>query len=163
MRAPKKKPTEKLRPWRVSLMRSRSQLLGVVYAPDQKSAEAAAVAEYKIGEDMRRRLIVRPDDSDADPQTRPHLPPSGQWRDEDYDVLENGVVVGRIFLSPAAPQDRQWMWASGHSAASISSDSDRYGPSAALARPWCAPRVHAARKRDPRLVCLGEVWRVVMR
>jgi hypothetical protein len=22
---------------------------------------------------------------------------SGQWRDDDYDVLENGVVVGRIF------------------------------------------------------------------
>jgi hypothetical protein len=39
---------------------------------------------------------------------------SGQWRDDDYDVLENGVVVGRIFLSPGAPQDRQWMWASGH-------------------------------------------------
>jgi hypothetical protein len=29
-------------------------------------------------------------------------------------VLENGVVIGRIFLSPGAPQDRQWMWASGH-------------------------------------------------
>jgi hypothetical protein len=23
---------------------------------------------------------------------------SGQWRDDDYDVLENGVVVRRIFL-----------------------------------------------------------------
>jgi hypothetical protein len=23
--------------------------------------------------------------------------PSGQWRDDDYDVLEDGVVVGRIF------------------------------------------------------------------
>jgi hypothetical protein len=31
--------------------------------------------------------------------------PSGQWRDDDYDVLENGVVVGRI-------QGRPWMWAS---------------------------------------------------
>jgi hypothetical protein len=29
-------------------------------------------------------------------------------------VLEDGVVVGRIFLSPAAPQDRPWVWASGH-------------------------------------------------
>jgi hypothetical protein len=34
---------------------------------------------------------------------------AGQWRDDDYDVLENGQVVGRIFLSRAAPQDRQWM------------------------------------------------------
>jgi hypothetical protein len=39
---------------------------------------------------------------------------SGQWSDDDYDVREKGVVVGRIFLSPAAAQDRQWMWASGH-------------------------------------------------
>jgi hypothetical protein len=30
---------------------------------------------------------------------------SGQWSDDDYDVLENGVVVGRI-------QGRPWMWAS---------------------------------------------------
>jgi hypothetical protein len=29
--------------------------------------------------------------------------PSGQWRDDDYDVLEDGVIVGRIFLSPGAP------------------------------------------------------------
>src|SRR5262245_14603133 len=38
---------------------------------------------------------------------------------DDYDALENGVVVGRIFVSPTAPQGRQWMWASGHSADSI--------------------------------------------
>jgi hypothetical protein len=37
MRTPKKKPTaEKLRAWRASLMRSRSQLLGIVYAPGEK-------------------------------------------------------------------------------------------------------------------------------
>jgi hypothetical protein len=63
MRTPKNKArAEKLRARRASLMRSRSQHLGVVYAPDEKSAEAAAVAEFKIGADMRRRLIVRPDD-----------------------------------------------------------------------------------------------------
>jgi hypothetical protein len=39
---------------------------------------------------------------------------SGQWRNDDYDVLENGVGVGRIFTVPVAPQDRPWMWASGH-------------------------------------------------
>ena len=34
---------------------------------------------------------------------------------EDYDVLEDGGVVGRIsFISAAGPADRQWMWASGH-------------------------------------------------
>ena len=40
---------------------------------------------------------------------------SGQWRDDDYDVLEDGVVVGRIFfLDAVGPQRRPWMWASGH-------------------------------------------------
>ena len=63
MRAPKKKaPGEKLRPWRVALMRSRTHYLGVVYAPDEKSAEAAAIAEYKIGDEQRQRLIVRSGD-----------------------------------------------------------------------------------------------------
>jgi hypothetical protein len=36
---------------------------------------------------------------------------SGRWSDDDYDVLENGVLVGRLFLSPAAPRD---LSASGH-------------------------------------------------
>jgi hypothetical protein len=62
MRAPKKKAGEKRRPWRAALMRSRTHYLGIVYAPDEKSAEAAVVVEFKIGEDMRRRLIVRPND-----------------------------------------------------------------------------------------------------
>ena len=34
---------------------------------------------------------------------------------EDYDVLDDGIVVGRIlFVSAAAAAGRQWMWASGH-------------------------------------------------
>ena len=33
---------------------------------------------------------------------------------DDFDVLDDGVIVDRILLSPGAPQDRQWMWASGH-------------------------------------------------
>jgi hypothetical protein len=41
--------------------------------------------------------------------------PSDQWRDDNFDLLEDGVIVGRrISLAPAAPQDRQRMWASGH-------------------------------------------------
>jgi len=36
-------------------------------------------------------------------------------RDDDYDVLEDGKIVGRIFLLDAAAADgRAWMWASGH-------------------------------------------------
>ena len=33
---------------------------------------------------------------------------------ENHDVLQDGVIVGRVFLSPAAPEHRRWMWASGH-------------------------------------------------
>jgi hypothetical protein len=62
MRAPKKKAGKKLRPWRASLMRSRTHYLGVVYAPDEKSAEAAAIAEFKVDPGLRRRLVVREQD-----------------------------------------------------------------------------------------------------
>jgi hypothetical protein len=47
---------------------------------------------------------------------------------EDYDVLEDGVVIGRIFLSPGAPEDRPWMWASGHSADSLRRAAHGYEP-----------------------------------
>jgi len=42
--------------------------------------------------------------------------PSGEWNDDDYDVLCNGVVVGRIMQAAAAPVGMPWMWtlASGH-------------------------------------------------
>ena len=29
---------------------------------------------------------------------------------EDYDVLADGILVDRIFLSPAAPDSPPWMW-----------------------------------------------------
>jgi len=30
--------------------------------------------------------------------------PSGEWNDDDYDVLAEGVVIGRIRKAAAAPQ-----------------------------------------------------------
>jgi hypothetical protein len=33
---------------------------------------------------------------------------------DDYDVLEDGVIVGRIFKVPNAPPGRPWMWVTGH-------------------------------------------------
>jgi hypothetical protein len=36
--------------------------------------------------------------------------PSGQWNDDDYDVLADGHVVGRIFKANAAPVGSPWMW-----------------------------------------------------
>jgi len=56
---PRTNRVRKLRPWRAFLMRARAQELGVVYAPDEKAAEAAAIAEFKIADEQRRRLIVR--------------------------------------------------------------------------------------------------------
>jgi hypothetical protein len=36
--------------------------------------------------------------------------PTGQWNEEDYDVLADGVVVGRLFKVNAAPVGMPWMW-----------------------------------------------------
>jgi hypothetical protein len=36
--------------------------------------------------------------------------PSGQWNDDDFDVLADGVVVGRIFKANASPVGASWMW-----------------------------------------------------
>jgi hypothetical protein len=61
---------------------------------------------------------------------------------EDYSVLENGVVVGRIFhLDAVAPAGRPWMWASGHSAATVKRAAHGYEPTreaamAAFAKSW---------------------------
>jgi hypothetical protein len=35
--------------------------------------------------------------------------PSGQWEDDDYDVLADGMVVGRIFKPEVFP-GLPWMW-----------------------------------------------------
>jgi hypothetical protein len=63
---------------------------------------------------------------------------SGQWSDDDYDVLEVGVVVGRISKEPGAPQGDQWMWASGHSAATVKRAAHGYEPTreTAMAKSW---------------------------
>ena len=35
---------------------------------------------------------------------------SGEWSDDDYDVLADGVVVGRIMKAAAKPADASWLW-----------------------------------------------------
>jgi hypothetical protein len=49
----------KLRSWRVSILRQRGHYLGTVQAPDERSAEAAGVAEFNFDEEQRKRLAVR--------------------------------------------------------------------------------------------------------
>jgi tRNA U34 5-methylaminomethyl-2-thiouridine-forming methyltransferase MnmC len=65
---------------------------------------------------------------------------------DDYDVLENGVVVGRIFfLDAVGPQGRPWMWASGHAAGTVARARHGYEPTreaamAAFAKSSCGRR-----------------------
>jgi alkanesulfonate monooxygenase SsuD/methylene tetrahydromethanopterin reductase-like flavin-dependent oxidoreductase (luciferase family) len=35
---------------------------------------------------------------------------SGEWSDDDYDVLADGKAVGRIFKAAASPEGKPWMW-----------------------------------------------------
>jgi hypothetical protein len=53
------KPAPRLRSWRVSLLRQRARYLGTVEARDEKAAEAAAVKEFGLDDEQRRRLAVR--------------------------------------------------------------------------------------------------------
>ena len=36
--------------------------------------------------------------------------PSGEWNDDDFDVLADDIVVGRIMKAAAAPVGTPWMW-----------------------------------------------------
>lgn len=59
MKSAKKKPrAAKLRNWRASVIRKRGQYLGTDEAPNEKAAEAAAVAEFDLSDEQRRRLVV---------------------------------------------------------------------------------------------------------
>ena len=39
--------------------------------------------------------------------------PSGEWSDDDYDVLYDGLTVGRIMNAAAAPVGSSWLWTYG--------------------------------------------------
>src|SRR6266508_4222581 len=36
--------------------------------------------------------------------------PSGECNEDDFDVLADGIVVGRIFKANASPTGASWMW-----------------------------------------------------
>jgi len=55
----KKPAAAKPRSWRVLIIRKRGQYLGTVEAPTEKAAEAAAVAEFDLDGEQRRRLVVQ--------------------------------------------------------------------------------------------------------
>src|SRR5262245_57899333 len=59
---------------------------------------------------------------------------SGKWRDDDYDVLENGVVVGRICGRPAGPPVDVGEWAQRRAAHGY--EATREAAMAAFAKSW---------------------------
>jgi predicted nucleotidyltransferase len=63
---------------------------------------------------------------------------SGEWRDDDYDVFADGAVVGRIFLSPAAPEPTPWVWSLAHHARTptFGYEQTRTAAMAAFAKSW---------------------------
>jgi hypothetical protein len=34
----------------------------------------------------------------------------GEWREDDYDVVADGIVVGHIMKATAAPEGTPWFW-----------------------------------------------------
>jgi hypothetical protein len=64
--------------------------------------------------------------------------PSGEWNDDDFDVLADGVVVGRIFKAHAAPVGMPWMWmlAFGHHEDRTGYAATREAAMAAFAKSW---------------------------
>jgi len=66
---------------------------------------------------------------------------SGTWKDEDYNVLAEGEVVGRIFKAAASPVETPWMWtlAVGHHQDRIPThgyESAREAAMAAFVKSW---------------------------
>jgi hypothetical protein len=50
---------DKLRSWRVTILRNRAHYLGDVEAADERAAEAAAVEEFKLSDKHRKRVVVQ--------------------------------------------------------------------------------------------------------
>jgi hypothetical protein len=66
--------------------------------------------------------------------------PIGRNQD-DFDVVEDGVIIGRIFfLDAVGPQGRPWMWTSGHNGhirrAAHGYEATREAAMAAFAKSW---------------------------
>ena len=79
----------------------------------------------------------------------------GEWGGDDYDVLADNVVVGRIFTSLVAPKDAPWFWSLAY--AHVSNRRPTSGNAAtcdeamaAFARSWQGASNAALRYASPR-------------
>jgi hypothetical protein len=100
---------------------------------DARGGDGGIAKSWRRG--RHRRRLRRHHDVPADPQDASVSRPSGQWRDDDYDVICKGAVVGRLFLSAGGPQDRQWMWIQ-HRTPAHGYEPSREAAMAAFARSW---------------------------
>jgi hypothetical protein len=67
--------------------------------------------------------------------------PGGEWDDDDYDVVTDGVTVGRIMKAAAAPVGTPWMWTLAYGHHEDRSPTHGYEPTreaarAAFAKSW---------------------------
>jgi hypothetical protein len=67
--------------------------------------------------------------------------PIGEWTEDDYNVLAEGEVVGRIMKVKAAPVDAPWMWTLAYGQHKDGSPTHGYEPTreaamAAFAKSW---------------------------
>jgi hypothetical protein len=62
--------------------------------------------------------------------------PSGEWSDDDYDVLADGAVVGRIFKSAGAPVGTPWFWTLADRTPTHGYEPTREAAMAAFAKSW---------------------------
>src|SRR5262249_24573044 len=92
--------------------------------------------------------------------------PSGHWYDDDYDVLCEGEVVGRIMKAAAAPVGQPWLWtlAYGHHEDRTPThgyEATREAAMAAFAKSWrreIHPPLPLARRAVPQPVPMLYLW-----
>jgi hypothetical protein len=53
-------PAAEVRDWRVSIVRKKLERLGRVAAADREAAETAAIEEFKLNDEQRKRLLIEP-------------------------------------------------------------------------------------------------------
>jgi hypothetical protein len=62
--------------------------------------------------------------------------PSGNWNEDDFDVLASGEVVDRIFKVHAAPAGSPWMWTNEDRTPTHGYAATREAAMAAFAKSW---------------------------
>src|SRR5262249_26739871 len=83
---------------------------------------------------------------------------SGEWSEDDYDVLCEGAVVGRIMKAAAAPVGQPWLWTLAYDhhedrTPTYGYEATREAAMAAFAKSW--PREQSASQLCGRLLRVG--------